>query len=138
VAQLCPHHDEIRRLGAEVLLVTFSTRGYAGIWSKEICPPFPMLIDRERVTYQLYGLQRSLRRAWNLRTIWRYVQLLRAGRRWAGIQGDSAQLGGDFIIDARGVIRLAHPSRDPTDRPDAGDLLVMLRDMVPETLRQAP
>ena len=72
-------------------------------------------------------MERSLARSWNLRTIWRYVRLLTSGRRWRGIQGDSAQLGGDFVVDAEGIIRLAHRSHDPTDRPDVDDLLSDLR-----------
>lgn len=30
---------------------------------------------------------------------------------------DTTQLGGNFIIDAGGILRLAYRSYDPTDRP---------------------
>ena len=43
-----------------------------------------------------------------------------------GIKGDPAQLGGDFIVGGDGLILLAHPSHDPTDRPTAGELLARL------------
>jgi hypothetical protein len=36
-------------------------------------------------------------------------------------------LGGDFIIDANGIIRLSHPSRDPIDRPPVSQLLAVLK-----------
>jgi len=62
----------------------------------------------------------------------RYVQLMRAGRRWRGIQGNSAQLGGDFLIDVQGIIRLAYRSHDPTDRPAVTDLLFLLAQMETE------
>jgi len=127
VAQLCLHTDELDELNTQVLLVTFSSAGYARKWSQETCAPFRLLLDRERVTYETYGLERSLARSWNVRTIRRYAKLLRSGRKWKGIQGDSAQLGGDFIIDAQGVVRLAYRSHDPTDRPEVGDLLKLLR-----------
>ena len=87
-----------------------------------------MLLDPERSVYRAYELERSLWRSWNLRTIWRYVRLLTSGRRWRGIQGDSAQLGVDFVVDPDGSVRLAHYSHDPTDRPDSNDLLALLRD----------
>jgi hypothetical protein len=35
--------------------------------------------------------------------------------------------GGDFIVDKNGVLRLVHPSHDPTDRPSADELLTMLK-----------
>ncbi len=44
-----------------------------------------------------------------------------------GKYGDSHQLVGDFIIDSQGIVRLAHPSKAPTDRPDVGQLLAILQ-----------
>ncbi len=65
--------------------------------------------------------------------MWRYVQLLASGRKWRGIQGDSAQLGGDFIVDANGVVRLAYRSHDPTDRPSVDTLINQLGDLRKDT-----
>lgn len=62
--------------------------------------------------------------------MWRYVQLLASGRKWRGIQGDSAQLGGDFIVDANGVVRLAYRSHDPTDRPSVDTLINQLHQLI--------
>jgi peroxiredoxin len=111
----------------EVLIISFGTMPAAERWLEETFNPFRLLLDPERAVYKAYGLKRSLARSWNLRTIWRYVQLLTSGRRWRGIQGDSAQLGGDFVVDADGIVQLAYQSYDPTDRPDVDDLLSILR-----------
>ena len=127
MAQLCQHQEELDQLDVEVLIISFGTLPAAERWLEETCSPFRLLLDPERTVYQAYGMERSLARSWNLRTIWRYVRLLTSGRRWRGIQGDSAQLGGDFVVDAEGIIRLAHRSHDPTDRPDVDDLLSDLR-----------
>ena len=124
---MCLHTDELDELRTDVLLVTFSSAGYARKWLQETCAPFRLLLDQERVTYKMYGLKRSLTRSWNLRTIRRYAELLGSGREWKGIQGDSTQLGGDFIIDAQGIVRLAYRSHDPTDQPEVEDLLQLLR-----------
>ena len=35
----------------------------------------------------------------------------------------AAQLGGDFIVDRDGILRLAYRSRDPADRPEVTLLL---------------
>jgi len=123
---LCQHQEEFDRLNVGVLIISFGTLPAAERWLEETCNPFRLLLDPERTAYQAYGLERSLARSWNLRTIWRYVQLLTSGRRWRGIQGDSAQLGGDFVVDADGIVQLAYRSHDPTDRPDVGDLLSIM------------
>jgi len=123
---LCQYQDEFEQRNTRVLIVTFGTLPAAQAWLEETCAPFQLLLDPERDVYDAYGLERSLQRSWNLRTIWRYAQLLASGRQWRGIQGDSAQLGGDFVVDAEGMIRLAYRSHDPTDRPPVTDLLALL------------
>jgi peroxiredoxin len=127
VAQLCHHQDELEQPGVTVLIVSFGALPAAQAWLEETCSPFRLLLDPERRAYQAYGLERSLLRSWNLRTIVHYVRLLASGRRWRGIQGDSAQLGGDFVVDQQGILRLAYCSHDPTDRPPVEDLLALLR-----------
>jgi len=127
VAQLCQHQEELDRLNVEVLIISFGTLPAAERWLEETCNPFRLLLDPERTVYEAYGLERSLARSWNLRTIRRYVQLLTSGRRWRGIQGDSAQLGGDFVVDADGIVQIAYRSHDPTDRPDVDDLLSIMQ-----------
>ncbi|MGD9099523.1 MAG: peroxiredoxin-like family protein, partial [Anaerolineae bacterium] len=111
----------------EVLVISFGAPAFARTWLEETCTPFRLLLDPERTVYHAYGLERSFWRAWSLKTVRRYVQLLRAGRKWRGIQGDSAQMGGDFVVDANGVVRLAYRSYDPTDRPAVSELSALLR-----------
>ncbi len=133
MAQLCQHEDELRRLNAEVLIVSFSASPLVTAWLHEAGAPFPVLLDRDRTVYRAYGLERSWLRSWSLRTMWRYVQLLATGRQWRGIQDDSAQLGGDFIVDTAGIVRLAYRSHDPTDRPPVPELLNLLRRLAGST-----
>jgi len=135
VAQLCQHQDDLERLKAKVLLISFGTLPAAQAWLEETRAPFTLVLDPTRTTYQAYGLERSFLRSWNLRTFLRYVELIRAGRQWRGIQGDSAQLGGDFIVDAQGVVRLAYRSHDPADRPSVEMLLEALRVIQGEVVR---
>ena len=92
----------------------------------ETCSTFNVLLDPERVAYRAYDLERSYTRSWGLKPMLRYAQLLTSGRKWRGIQGDSAQLGGDFIVDSKGITQLAYRSHDPTDRPSADDLISYL------------
>ncbi len=111
------------------MLVSFGAPEVAKVWLEERCPSFRLLLDPERMAYRTYGLQRSWLRSWNLKTLLRYIQLLSAGRKWRGIQGDSTQLGGDFVVDSKGILRLTYRSRDPTDRPPVADLLALLQQL---------
>lgn len=131
MAQLCLHQEELEQLNVAVYLVSFSSMGYARIWIEQVCSIFRLLIDRERRVYRQYGLQRSLARSWSLKVVWSYVKLISAGRKWKGIQGDSTQMGGDFIVSADGIVRLVYRSKDPTDRPPVADLLAILRRLEP-------
>jgi len=127
VAQLCQTQQEFVDLDTHVLIISFGTLPAAQIWLKETCATFDFLLDPDRKIYQAYGLERSIFRSWNLRTIWTYIKLLSSGKKWRGIQGDSSQLGGDFLIDRDGIIRLAFRSHDPTDRPSVNNLLALIR-----------
>jgi peroxiredoxin len=129
VAQLCQQQEELSRLNVEVLVIGFGTVRSARAWLEQTCDLFPLLLDPEREVYRTYGLQESWLRSWNLRTIRLYVRLLLKGRKWRGIQGKSTQLGGDFIVDADGILRLVYPSREATDRPPVAELLAILREL---------
>ncbi len=101
-------------------------------WLKETCDSFDVLLDRERNVYQAYELERSFLRTRNLRTMWTYVRMKLAGWKSQGSGGDdTSQLGGDFIIDSQGVMRLAYRSYDPTDRPSLEYLLNELKKLNP-------
>ena len=67
-------------------------------------------------------------RAWNLKTIWVYVKRWFQGGSFYESHGDdTAQLGGDFIVDSQGNFQFVYPSHDPTDRPPVEDLLAVVR-----------
>jgi peroxiredoxin len=96
VAQLCQHLDEFETLNTIIMIISFGTFPAAQAWLKETCSPFQLLLDSQREVYRAYGLERSYLRSWGLKTFWRYVQLLVSGRKWRGIQGDSAQRCGEY------------------------------------------
>jgi alkyl hydroperoxide reductase subunit AhpC len=129
------HAGEFARLNTEVLIVSFGVERWARAWLRETEVPFPLLLDQDRRVYRAYGLERSALRAWAPRVIWYYVRQLAAGRRLHPIEGDPHQLGGDFIVDRHGIIRLAHRERDPVDRPPVAALLDVLRGLETEERR---
>jgi hypothetical protein len=95
---------------------------------KETCVSFEVLLDRERAVYDAYELERSYLRSRNLKTRWYYFKAWLSGKKAHDSHGDdTSQLGGDFIVDKKGILRLVYPSHDPTDRPPVDDLLDTLR-----------
>lgn len=124
--QLRPHQSELEARNTEVAIISFGTPALAQKWIEETQTSFQFFIDPEKKAYQAYGLESSLIRSWRPRTWLAYARLMTQGWRWRGIQGDSGQLGGDFIVDRQGIIRLAHRSQDPTDRPALSTILKTL------------
>lgn len=124
-----PHYEEIQALNGEVIAISFGTRYWANAWLQETAAPFSLLLDPERSAYQAYGLQSSVFRSWMPQNLWYYLRAVMQGRELFGKRGDPHQLGGDFIVDKQGVVRFAHPSRDPTDRPSVETLLAVLREL---------
>ena len=110
-----------------VLLVSFGPQEKAKEWLAEICPSFQLLLDPERKVYRAYKLKHSWLSSWNLKTFAYYARALIGGKEWRGIIGDSAQLGGDFIINRDGRFLLEYRSKEATDRPKVSELLSLSR-----------
>jgi peroxiredoxin len=123
VAQLRRHREAFARLGAGILLLTFCTRPAAQAYLAEMKVPFDLLLDTRRDVYRRYGLERSFWRSWTPKLIWRYAHQLATKGQFRRSRGDPTQLGGDFIIDRTGIVRLAYRSRTALDRPSAAQLL---------------
>lgn len=92
--------------------------------------PFPLLLDPNRTAYAAWGLGRTnlfgamLSPSLN----WRYFRLLLAGERFLGMAPDMFQLGGDFVIDARGIVHFVHRMRNNGDRASVATLLGALKE----------
>jgi peroxiredoxin len=128
VAQLRHYEAELRRLDVQVLIISFGAEFWARAWLQETQSPFPLLLDPERAAYRAYGLERSFVRVWSPKVMWHYTRRVLAGQKLQSIQGDPHQLGGDFVVDAAGVIRLAYRSKDPVDRPAVEALLAAIKE----------
>jgi peroxiredoxin len=131
VAQLCQHQHEFAALNTHIVIVSFGTLPAVQTWLKETCSPFDVILDRERTVYRAYALERSFWRSRNLKTRWYYLKAWLSGKKSLDLHDgeDTSQLGGDFIVDQNGFLRLVYPSHDPTDRPAAEELLKVLRQL---------
>ena len=124
--QLLPFSAEIEARNTRVTVISFGTPALAHNWIRETGSSFQFLIDRDQKAYQDYGLESSLVHAWSPKVWIAYARLMLQGWKWRGIQGDSRQLGGDFIIDNLGILRMAFRSHDPTDRPKPEEIMRVL------------
>lgn len=127
---MCERQQEFENLNTKIFIISFSTFPAVQAWLKETCSDFTVLLDSEREVYKAYKLERSYWRSRNLRTRWAYLQAWLAGKKRYDSHGeDTNQLGGDFMIDTQGIIRFAHPSHDPTDRPPVDELINQIKQL---------
>ena len=131
MAQVVSRYDEFQALDVRVAAISFGIAYWAQVWMAETDAPFPVWLDPDRASYDAYGLEASLWRAWGWRNLRYYATALLKGEKlhshYGRNRGDTDQLGGNFIVDGRGVLRFAYPSRDPTDRPSIEDMLKALK-----------
>jgi alkyl hydroperoxide reductase subunit AhpC len=121
------HQAEFEAANTNVVTISFGTEYWTKVWLQETKSPFPFLMDSEKVSYRAYDLESSTLRSWSPATVWYYTKARLQGRDIPPSRGDAHQLGGDFIIDPQGIIRLSHPSADPTDRPGMAAIFASLR-----------
>lgn len=130
MAQVAAHHAQFQAAGAQIATVSFGTDYWSQVWLQETQSPFPFLVDQELAAYRAYGLESSALRSWGAQNMFYYARAKLQGRETFGSRGDTHQLGGDFVVAANGRIQLAHPSRDPTDRPTIDQLLQTVRNQL--------
>ena len=124
---MCDHQSDFSKLDTRILIISFGTLATVEQWLAETCPDFTVLLDREREVDNSYGLNRWYWRSRSLRTRWVYFKAWLAGQKTRDSHGDdTSQLGGDFIVDRNGILRFAHPSHDPVDRPSVDELVKVL------------
>ena len=127
---MCARQEEFAKLNTRVFIISFGTLPALQQWMNEVCGTFTVLLDRDRIVYKAYALERSRLRSYHPRVVWIYVKRWFQRGQFYGSHGDdTSQLGGDFIVDKGGVLRLVHPSHDPADRPPVDDLLKALRNL---------
>ena len=124
-------YEEILRLGAEVLVVTFSAAQRIPQYLEAHDWPFPVVADPEFEAYRAFELQKGT--WWQVagpQAIVGYLKLMLRGRLPdKHTKGDDVkQLGGDFVLDASGRLLYLYRSQESTDRPSPEELLQVLQD----------
>ncbi len=125
-------YEEVRRLGGEVLAVSFARPERVAAYVARYPLPFPVLADPEYEAYRAFGLGRT---SWGSmlspRVLLRYLALMFRGWLPAKPAGrdDLLQLGGDFVLDDQRRLVYAYRSATATDRPPAEELVRAVRSL---------
>jgi peroxiredoxin len=119
-------YEEIRRLGGDVVVISFAQPPLLALYERDQALPFLMVADPSLTAYKAFGFERTSWRALlRGRVVWGYLRLMLSG--WAPQRSnkgeDDLQLGGDFVLDERRRLAYAHRSAAPTDRPRVEELI---------------
>lgn len=123
-------YPAVQAANSDVVAISFEGQDRLAQLARQLQLPFVVLSDPARETYRYYGLARgSWTQTFSPGTVWSYIKLLARGRRYHPRRSDLRQMGGDFIIDARGIVRFEHRGAAPHDRPTVEQLLEVLERM---------
>ena len=93
-----------------------------------------LLADPTWATHRAYGFRRgSLRAVWlSPATWWAYACLVARGRRLRRPEQDVYHLGGDVLIDSRGLVAWIYRGRHPSDRPSIDEIVSHIDALAPK------
>jgi NAD(P)-dependent dehydrogenase (short-subunit alcohol dehydrogenase family) len=120
--------DEIRALGAELVVVGNGAAQFAQAFREDYELDCPLLVDPELRAYRAAGLRRGRVAALSPRLPLNAIRALRAGARQGAVEGDPWQLGGVFAIRPGGELAYRYVSREAGDHPPVDDILAALAD----------
>lgn len=120
--------DQLAASNVEVLLVSFEPVQRVRFFLEGVDFGWPVVVDEARDLYRAYGLERGgWRQVWlSRRTVAHYARSLFRGRIPRRPTGDTLQLGGDFLIDGKGIVQFVHRSIEPADRPPVPQILAAI------------
>ena len=118
---------EISELHGQVAVISFASPEQLKRFAVRLGHPYLWLADPSRQSYRRLGPGRGgLGAIVPWRVIWGYIRLILRGRIWRPEQLDWAQMGGDFVFDRNGELRLRHISLSSDDRPTASAVMSAL------------
>ncbi len=128
LAQLREHEQELDRLGAVVLGVSFEEPAVISRFAERESLWYLILSDPERRAYRAFGLERGgTSQVWSPNALRTYARGLLRGRLPHLPRADIAQLGGDFVLDAQGRVVYEYRSEESADRPAIDTVLDAVR-----------
>jgi NAD(P)-dependent dehydrogenase (short-subunit alcohol dehydrogenase family) len=124
--------DEIRDLGAELVVVGNGAMNFAAAFREDYRLDSPLLVDPELRAYRAAGLRRGRVEALSPRLSLNALRALRSGSRQGSVQGDLWQLGGVFVIRPGGELAYRYLSRVAGDHAPVNAILEALSKDAPQ------
>jgi peroxiredoxin len=132
VRALAQRYDDIRKRGAEVLAIIPTDAINAGRFARSMRLPYPVLCDTARRAFAAFGLYEA-----TIGDLAHPEVVLRTARQFARgnlpivnpFSSSLTQLGGVFIIDSDGVVRLGHAATPVFTYPAIDTCLAALDDI---------
>jgi peroxiredoxin len=121
------HYAAFRESNAEVLGIAAVGLKPLTAFVRELELPFPVLSDASAEAYFAFGSGKGM--VIRSRTLLAAAQLVWRAKRLYRPVRDIMQVGGDVVVDGAGLVRFAHSSEDPTDRPGVAELLRLIADL---------
>lgn len=109
-----------------MIVIGFEPAEHLAVLRDRIQSPFRFVVDRNRVFYRAFDLPRIgvARTYLHPKVLGFYGKMATKGRLpQLRRNQDRRQLGGDFVLDANGVVVFAHPERGPEDRAPVGSIV---------------
>lgn len=120
-------HDDFEKAGAGVAAIGMGTSEMAASFAASRDIPFPLLVDKTRVTYRALDIKKG---SWSEvigPKVWtRYLRALREGHSAAVPRQDPKQLGGALVIAPGGEVKYVHKATNSSDIAPVEELLAAL------------
>ncbi|MFK7819247.1 MAG: AhpC/TSA family protein [Planctomycetaceae bacterium] len=116
--------EELSQRSVQIRLVTFEEPSRATSYVAKADLPWPLMLDENRSLYRVYGLESAT--WWSLYSpvsILKYLWLMARGFFPGKPGSDWNQLGGNVLVDPKGIVQLIHASKTPHDRPSVTEIL---------------
>ena len=111
VVQLHRSIADIRRTGAELIVIGSGTPSFIAGFRETTGFDGPLFVDPTLATYEAAELERGVLRTLSPRGLGKAVSALRRGVRQGRTQGDAFQQGGVLVIAPGGTLRWRHVSK---------------------------
>ncbi len=121
---MCDRLDEFG--DAELAVVFFDSTDRLDAYRESFDVPdrIRLLADPDRSAYAALGIGRGpWWKIWGPRTFLAYAKLIVRGRSYQRHEGDSLQLGGDFVVGPDGRMTYVFRPPDPDSRPPVDELV---------------
>lgn len=127
VADLSAHREQIRSLGAELIVIGHGSIDEARAFRDEHHLTFPLFTDPGRHAYRALEMRHGRRTLMSPRVVVHTVTAMWRGFRQTFVAGDPLQQGGVVVIAPGGVERYRYISREAGDHPPVSRILAALQ-----------